>query len=103
MAKFIYMPINSVKDSLFSTSSPTVISYPLDKAILTSVQAAVTGTLSMAERSYLMSEVRGRSREDPMPKGRWPRGVTPRPRSWAVAERSNPMSQKWWLHRCRRA
>ena len=33
-----------------------------------------------------MSEVRGRSREDPMPKGRWPRGVTPRPRSGAAAE-----------------
>ena len=67
------------------------------------MQAAVTGTLSMAERSYLMSEVRGRSREDPMPEGQWPRGVTPRPRSWAVAERSNPMSKTWWLHRCRRA
>ena len=33
-----------------------------------------------------MSEVRGRSLEDPMPEGRWPRGVTPRPRSGAVAE-----------------
>ena len=33
-----------------------------------------------------MSEVRGRSWEDPMPKGRWPRGVTPRPRSEAVSE-----------------
>ena len=33
-----------------------------------------------------MSEARGRSREDPMPKGRWPRGVTPHPRSGAAAE-----------------
>ena len=33
-----------------------------------------------------MSEVRGRSREDPMPEGRRPRGVTPRPRSGAAAE-----------------
>ena len=33
-----------------------------------------------------MSEVRGRSREDPMPEGRQPRGVTPRPRSGAAAE-----------------
>ena len=34
-----------------------------------------------------MSKVRGRSREDPMPKGRLrPRGVTPRPRSGAAAE-----------------
>ena len=33
-----------------------------------------------------MSEVRGRSQEEPMPKGRRPRGVTPRPRSGAAAE-----------------
>ena len=33
-----------------------------------------------------MSEVRGRSREDPMPEGLWPRGVTPRPRSGAAAK-----------------
>ena len=33
-----------------------------------------------------MSEVRGRSQEDPMPEGRWPGGVTPRPRSGAAAE-----------------
>ena len=42
--------------------------------------------LGAAERSYPTSEVRGRSREDPMPEGRWPRGVTPRPRSGASAE-----------------
>ena len=41
----------------------------------------MTGTLSVAERSYPTSEVRGRSRKDPMPEGRRPRGVTPRPRS----------------------
>ena len=40
----------------------------------------------MAERSYPTSEVRGRSREDPMPEERWPRGVTPRPWSGAVAK-----------------
>ena len=33
-----------------------------------------------------MSEVRGRSREDPMPEGRRPRGVTPRLRSGAAAK-----------------
>ena len=33
-----------------------------------------------------MSEVRGRSWEDPMPEGWHPRGVTPRPRSGAAAE-----------------
>ena len=49
-------------------------------------QAAATGTLSMAERSYPTSEVRGRSQKDPMPEGRRPRGVTPRPRSGAAAE-----------------
>ena len=32
------------------------------------------------------SEVRGRSREDPMPEGQRPRGVTPRPRSGAAAK-----------------
>ena len=29
--------------------------------------------------------------------GQWPRGATPRPRSEAVAERSNPTSKEWWL------
>ena len=43
--------------------------------------AAATRALSVAERSYPTSEVRGRSRENPMPEGRWPRGVTPHPRS----------------------
>ena len=33
-----------------------------------------------------MSEVGGRSHEDPMPEGWQPRGVTPHPRSGAVAE-----------------
>ena len=33
-----------------------------------------------------MSEVRGKSREDPMLEGRWPRGVTPRSKSGAAAE-----------------
>ena len=33
-----------------------------------------------------MSEVRSRSQEDHMPKGRWPRGVTPHQRSGAAAE-----------------
>ena len=32
-------------------------------------EQAATGTLSVAERSYPTSEVRGRSREDPMPVG----------------------------------
>ena len=45
-----------------------------------------TGALSTAERSHPTSEVRGRSREDPMPEGRQPRGVTPCLRSGAAAE-----------------
>ena len=68
------------------------------------MQAAVTGALSAAERSYPTSEVRGRSWEDPMPEGQWPRGVTPRPRSgqWmrvpgcdsaGMGERSYPVSE----------
>ena len=68
----------------------------------------------MAERSYPTSEVRGRSQEDPMPEGQWPRGVTPRPRSGAAAEsarlrqrrssrESYPMSKERWLLGCWRA
>ena len=54
--------------------------------VRSTAQAVVTGTLSVAERSYPTSKVRGRGREDPMPEGRRPRGVTPRPRSGAAAE-----------------
>ena len=49
-------------------------------------QVAATGVLSEAERSHPTSEVRGRSWEDPMPEGRWPRGVTPHLRSGAAAK-----------------
>ena len=49
-------------------------------------QAAATGVLSTAKRSHPMSEVRGRSLEDFMPEGQWPRGINPRPRSGAAAE-----------------
>ena len=51
------------------------------------------GALSVAKRSHPTSEVRGRSREDPMPEGRRPRGVTPCPRSGGVAKRSYPISE----------
>ena len=50
-----------------------------------------------------MSEVRGRSQEDPMPEGQRPRGVTPRPRPGAVAWRSNSMSKEQQLRGRRRA
>ena len=64
----------------------------------------MTGALSTAKRSYPTSKVRGRSQEDPMPEGWWPRGITPRPRSgqWlrvpgcdgaGTAERSSPASK----------
>ena len=53
----------------------------------------MTDALSAAKRSYPTSEVRGRSQEDPMPKGWRPRGVTPRPRSGAAAGRSYPTSE----------
>ena len=67
---------------------------------------------SVAEGNYPMSEVRGRSQEDPMPEGWWPRGATSCLRSGAAAERSYPASkvrggsqeelcctrdQGWWL------
>ena len=55
--------------------------------------AAATRALSAAERNYPMSKVRGRSREDPMSEGQLPRGVTPCPRSGAVAGRSYPTSE----------
>ena len=44
------------------------------------------GAQSAAKRSYPTSEVRVRSLEDPMPKGQWPSGVTPLPRSGAAAK-----------------
>ena len=47
---------------------------------------AATGTLSAAKRSYPTSEVRGRSREDPIHEGQRPRGITPCPRAGAAAE-----------------
>ena len=50
-----------------------------------------------------MSEVRGRSWENPMPEGPWPRGVIPRSRSGAAAGRSNPTSKEPWLRGRRRA
>ena len=49
-------------------------------------RAAETCAFSAAERSYPTSEVRGRSREEPMLERRQPRGVTPCPRSEAAAE-----------------
>ena len=89
---------------------------------------AATGALSGAVRSYPTSEVRGRSREDPMPEGgaakrsyptskvrdsgrecqavmmqEWRRGETPCLRSRVVAGRSYPMSKERWLHGHRRA
>ena len=55
---------------------------------------AATSAFSAAERSYPTSEVRSRSQEDPIPKGRQPRGVTQCPRSGAAAESAR-------LQRCR--
>ena len=54
-------------------------------------QAAVTGALSAAERSYPTSEVRGSGREcQAVMAQERPRGATPRPRPGAAAGRSNP-------------
>ena len=81
--------------------------------------SAATGALSAAERSYPTSEVRGRSREDPMPEEQRLGGATWSPRSGAVAGKSfptpsrprpgtvagrtNPTSKERWLRGCRRA
>ena len=59
-----------------------------------------------AERSYPTSEARVSVREElPHTRGQgWrPRGTTPRQRSGAAAERSNPTSKVQQLHGCRRA
>ena len=40
-----------------------------------------------------MSKVRDRSQEDPMPKGRHPRGTTPRLKSEVAARKSYPMTE----------
>ena len=63
--------------------------------------------LSVAERSYPMSEVRGRNQEDPMPEGWWPeelphvrgqgpgpRGATPPPKSRGCADTVGPTKGK---------
>ena len=70
--------------------------------VIFSVPAA-TGALSVAERSYPTSEVRGRSPEDPMPEGQRPRGVTPHPRPGAAAGRTNSVPKELWLRGRRRA
>ena len=45
------------------------------------------------QEEHPTSEIRGRSWEDPLPEGRQPRGVTPRPRSGAAAGRNYPASE----------
>ena len=58
------------------------------KAHIAQLRRATTRSRSgaVAGRSNPTSKVRGRSQEDPMPEERWPRGVTPHPRSGAAAE-----------------
>ena len=59
-------------------------------------QVAATGVPSMAKRRHPTTEVSCRSREDPMPEGWQPRGVTPHPRSGAAAK-----SARLWQRRNR--
>ena len=56
--------------------------------------------LSAVERSYPKSEVRGRSQEEPMPKGWWPRGHgreelphAPTPQARGVSREDQPHVQ----------
>ena len=66
--------------------------------------AAAAGALSAAE-SYPTSEVgdSGLERQAAIVAQEGPKGATPRPRSGAVAGRSNPTSKEWWLPGHRRA
>ena len=81
--------VNEGQDSTWGLCNKLLI--PLSPSDI--VQAASTGAPSAAQRSHPTSEVRGRSREDPMPEGRWPRGATPHPRSGGAAERRYPASE----------
>ena len=78
------MPQPKDKDWLNGYKNKTSIYVVCDRHA--KAQAAATGALSAAKRSHPMSEVRGRIQEDSMPEGQRPRGVTPRPRSGAVAK-----------------
>ena len=51
------------------------------------------GSIARLRGATPTTEVTGRSREDPMPEGRWPRGATPHPRSGGAAERRYPASE----------
>ena len=51
----------------------------------------------------LVSWWHGRERQAATVVQEWPRGATPRPRSGAAVERSNPTSKEQQLHRCRKA
>jgi len=78
---------------------------------------AATGALSVAERSYPTSKVKGSGLEcqaamaqeqqrratQVRGQGRRPGGTTPRPRPEVAAGRTNPTSKEQWLRRCRRA
>ena len=62
-----FLVIHYMDDILFSAPSILETQHMFDIAqlCLRKAQAAATGVLSMAKRSYPTSEVRGRSREDP--------------------------------------
>ena len=84
--------------------------FQLSDSISVMIRRRLRQRTSVAERSYPTSEIRGRSREDPMPKGWQPRGATPHPRSGAAAESArlrrhrngqkelpHVQAQGWWL------
>ena len=50
------------------------------------IQVSICNRPVHLAQGYPTSKVRGRSQEDPMPERRRPRGVTPPPRTGAVAE-----------------
>ena len=82
---------NWTKSTDLGSSSFCILSFCLFILFMgfsSAAAVAATGALSAAERSYPMSEVRGRSQKDPMPERRCPRGVIPCPRSGETAESS---------------
>ena len=74
-------PVSPFSVKLFNLFDHFIIPWKLE---------VLTGALSAADRSYPTSDVRGRSREDPMPEGRRPRGATPSPRSGGCAGAGGP-------------
>ena len=76
-----------------SVQSPVKTSHSLFEFFMRFSITTVSGALSLAEKTYLTSKVRGRSQENPMPEGQRQRGTTQHLRSGEAARRSHPESK----------